>query len=69
MNSGKQISIGWYVITDYFMAVLAWTIFYLIRKWLIKEPIPDAGQLLTDNMLWLGVIIIPMAWLILFALV
>lgn len=69
MNSGKQISIGWYVITDYFMAVLAWTIFYLIRKWLINEPIPDAGQLLTDNRFWLGVIIIPLAWLILFALV
>lgn len=69
MSSGKQISIAWYVVIDYIMAVLAWAIFYLIRKALIKEPVPDAGQLLTDDRFWLGVAFIPLGWLVLFALV
>ncbi|HKZ64792.1 MAG TPA: hypothetical protein VJ111_00485, partial [Chitinophagaceae bacterium] len=69
MNSGKQISIAWYAVIDYIMAVLAWIIFYFIRKELIKEPITDAGQLLTDTRFWLGVMFIPLGWLILFALV
>src|SRR5687767_2214309 len=69
MSSGKQISIAWYTVIDYIMTVLAWTIFYLIRKALIKEPIPDAGQLLTDERFLLGVVFIPLGWLILFALV
>lgn len=68
MRSGKQISIAWYAGIDYIMAVLAWAVFYLIRKALIKEPIPDIGQLLRDARLWLGVVFIPLGWLILFTL-
>src|SRR5688572_18412802 len=69
MSSGKQISIVWYAVIDYTMAVLAWATFYLIRKAFINEPITDAGQLTRDEIFWLGVAIIPLCWLILFALV
>jgi exopolysaccharide biosynthesis polyprenyl glycosylphosphotransferase len=69
MSSGKQISIAWYAVIDYVMAILAWIIFYFIRKELIKEPITDPRLLLTDDRFWLGVGFIPLGWLFLFALV
>jgi len=69
MSSGKQISIVWYVMIDYIMSILAWAVFYVIRKELIKEPITDLRQLLVDDIFWLGIVFIPLGWLILFALV
>lgn len=69
MNTGKQIAIAWYVAIDYIMTVLAWAIFFFIRKTLLKEPIVDAGQLQVTRQVWLGIVFIPVCWLILFALV
>ena len=69
MNTGKQISIAWYVVIDYIMTALAWAIFYFIRKTLLKEPIVDGGQLQVTRQVWLGIVFIPVCWLILFALV
>lgn len=69
MSSGKQISIIWYVLIDYIMSVLAWAAFYVIRKELIKEPIKTVHQLWEDDIFWLGVLFVPLGWLILFALV
>lgn len=69
MNTGKQISIAWYAAIDYIMTVLAWAIFYFTRKTLLKEPIVDAGQLQVTRQVWLGIVFIPVCWLILFALV
>lgn len=69
MSSGKQISILWYVLIDYIMSVLAWAAFYVIRKELIKEPIKSVRQLWVDDIFWLGVLFVPVGWLILFALV
>ena len=69
MNTGKQISIAWYVVMDYIMTALAWAIFYFIRKTLLKEPIVEAGQLQVTRQVLLGIVFIPVCWLILFALV
>ncbi len=69
MGSGKKISIAWYVIIDFIMTALAWTIFYFIRKTLLKEPITAEGHLQVTPAVWKGVVLIPICWLILFALV
>jgi exopolysaccharide biosynthesis polyprenyl glycosylphosphotransferase len=69
MSAGKQISIAWYAVMDYVMAVIAWAVFYVIRKSLIKEPITHAEQLLADEKFWMGIVLIPLGWLLLFALV
>ena len=69
MSSGKKISIAWYVVIDYIMTALAWAVFYFVRKTLLKEPITHDGQLQVTNQVWLGVVFIPVCWLILFALV
>jgi exopolysaccharide biosynthesis polyprenyl glycosylphosphotransferase len=69
MKPGKQISIAWYVIADYIMSILAWAVFYIIRKALIKEPVHSAAQLLNDKIFWIGIAFVPLGWLILFSLV
>lgn len=69
MNRDKKISIAWYAVADYVMAVLAWAVFYVIRKSLIKEPITDVKQLLYDDKFWQGIVFVPLGWLMLFALV
>jgi polysaccharide biosynthesis protein PslA len=69
MISGKQISLGWYVLTDFITASLAWAAFFFIRKALLKETIAAAGQLQVDYKFWLGITLIPACWLIGYALV
>src|SRR5688572_11883306 len=70
MSSGKQISIGWYVLADYLAAALAWALFYFIRKYLLGlDIIDDSGQLTIDRPFWLGMLVIPPGWVLLFALV
>jgi exopolysaccharide biosynthesis polyprenyl glycosylphosphotransferase len=70
MFNTRQIGNGWYALVDYFMAVIAWTLFFFARKAILKQTISDAvGELQINERFWLGVIFIPLAWLILFALV
>jgi polysaccharide biosynthesis protein PslA len=69
MNSGKQISIAWYAVTDFITAALAWACFFFIRKWLLKETIADAGILQVNTTFWLGITFIPLGWLVLYTLV
>lgn len=69
MSSGKQISIAWYAVTDYIMAAAAWALFYFTRKLILRETIADAGELQVNREFWLGVLLIPAGWLILYTLV
>ena len=69
MNPGKQISIAWYAIIDFFTAALAWACFFFIRKWLLHQTIADAGQLQINSRFWLGILFIPACWLILYGLI
>ncbi len=69
MKQGKQISIVWYAVIDFFAASLAWTCFFFIRKWILKETITDQGEIIVNNKFWLGIIFIPLGWLALYTLV
>lgn len=69
MNSGKQISIAWYAVIDFITASLAWGCFFFIRRWLLDQPTIENGQLQTDDRFWLGILFIPVGWLILYTLV
>ena len=68
MQNNRHIPITWYAVIDFFMAILAWVIFYFLRKKLLNEPLIEDSQLLIGKTFWLGIIIIPTAWLILYAL-
>lgn len=63
MQSRGQISIVWYAAIDFITASLAWASFFFIRKALLDETIADGGKLQIDYKFWLGITLIPAAWL------
>ena len=63
MPSKKHIASTWYAVSDFLMAALAWSSFYLARKQILHEG------LTVDSKFWLGIIIIPLGWVILYGLV
>ena len=69
MRKNNQIPIALYTIMDFVMASLTWAIFYFVRKWLLKENISSGGYLQINDKFWLGIIFIPVGWLILYTLV
>ena len=68
MRHKRQIPEFWYAVIDYFMAALAWSCFYFIRKCYLNEPVVESGQLQINNSFWMGIFFIPPAWLVLYAL-
>jgi len=59
----KYIHPAWYALTDYITAAIGWGLFFFIRKKILGESFE------ADYKLWLGIIFIPLGWLILYALV
>jgi exopolysaccharide biosynthesis polyprenyl glycosylphosphotransferase len=68
MSEAKKIPVAWYAIIDFLMASLAWAVFFFIRRALLNQPVTDAGQLQTDTKFWLGIVLIPLGWIILFTI-
>ncbi len=65
MQSGKQISAGWYVAADYLTAALAWFCFYHWRSWILQ----DTGAYPISQISWtLILLIVPAGWLMLYTL-
>ena len=69
MSDGKKIRVAFYALMDFMMAVIAWALFYFIRKAILSETIAEAGEIQVDPNFWMGISFIPLAWLILFGLV
>ncbi len=69
MKNGHKISIAWYAITDLVTAALAWAVFFFIRRWILHQPVTENGSLLFDSKFWMGIIFIPLSWLILYTIV
>ena len=68
MQKNRQIPVFWYAVIDVFMAALSWTFFYFIRKVLLHEPLTGRGDLQIGNSFWIGFLIIPPCWLMLYTL-
>ncbi|MBK8141902.1 MAG: hypothetical protein IPK57_13565 [Chitinophagaceae bacterium] len=65
MQSGKQISLAWYVAVDFVMAALAWLCFYFWRSWMLN----DAGAYPISYASWLYILlIVPAGWLVLYTI-
>jgi polysaccharide biosynthesis protein PslA len=69
MTKNKQIPIALYAIMDFLMASLTWAVFYFARKWLLNQNLSSAGTLQINDKFWLGIIFIPVGWLMLYATV
>src|SRR5689334_16876157 len=63
MPHQKYIQPFWYGLTDYVTAAIAWMLFYFLRKQILHEAWA------TDYKFWLGGLLIPLGWMILYGLV
>lgn len=63
------IPILWYILSDYFAALLASVIFHFSRRIFLSEPIFVDGRLILTNRFWLGMITIPLGWLLFYSTV
>ncbi|MCG2615790.1 sugar transferase [Terrimonas sp. NA20] len=68
MSTGKQISIAWYVVSDYLMAGLAWAVCYFIRRSLLNDPSADTEFQVLDKYFITATLLIPLGWLALFTI-
>lgn len=58
-----------YLIGDTLTAMIAWTLFFYFRKsGLDRTPMSDTSQFLSDSNFWIGLILVPIGWLILYAI-
>lgn len=63
MPSKKFIHPFWYAFSDYLAAMATWVIFYFCRDNLLNRPHHP------DYKFWAGVLFIPLAWVLLYALI
>jgi polysaccharide biosynthesis protein PslA len=63
MSVKKYIHPYWYTIADYSTSVIAWMLFFFVRKLLLHQP------LTTDQKFWLGIFFIPVGWILFYGLV
>ena len=59
----KNIHPAWYAVSDYFTTAIAWMLFFLLRKKMLHQ------ELDVDARFWAGSFLIPLGWVVLFALV
>ncbi len=68
MKSSQRIQPVWYVLADWLAALLAWGLFYFLRRVLLGEANGVFVQTL-DNKFLLGILLVPLCWLVLYHLV
>ena len=68
MKQKKQIPIGWYAVMDFFTAVIIWICFYFLRKFFLGEALQVNGQLQVNSKFWIGIILFPAGWLMLYTI-
>ncbi|MBU2650145.1 MAG: sugar transferase [Bacteroidetes bacterium] len=66
----KKLQVLKYVIFDLLAAAIAWTLFFIYRKYVIEPNIfGHPEEILKDDNLYIGISFIPVFWLILYTLV
>ncbi len=65
----KKAQVAKYVIADFIAAVLAWSLFFIYRKYSVYPTVFQEPELIfSDPNFYLGIVIIPLFWLILYIL-
>ena len=62
MPSAKKINIGWYMFSDYLAAALAYILFTIVRKELLREAFYRSNHLVLNNRIVLGIALLPFLW-------
>ncbi len=68
MKGTTKIPIAWYAVTDFLTASLAWALFFFVRRGMLNQPVIENGALQTDAKFWMGIVFIPLGWLILYTI-
>ena len=66
----KSLQVAKYVVADLLSAAIAWTLFFIYRKYVVDPNVLNAPSLIfTDNKLYLGIAVIPLFWLTLYIII
>ena len=58
-----------YFVCDYLAAMLAWAALFLFRKTVLEDNgFDNVAQIFHDNNFWLGLIVVPLGWLVLYTI-
>src|SRR5688572_6776700 len=68
MPLSRKLHSSWYVLSDFLAAILAWIVLYFVRRYLLGETIVNDGTLFLNQRFWLGLSVIPMAWIIFYSI-
>jgi len=66
MKQQRRLDMFFYGLADFLMAMLAWACFYVFRKKVEGAPVNEA--ILQDENFWLGVLIIPICWVLFYSI-
>ncbi|MCD4728943.1 MAG: hypothetical protein K8R46_14900, partial [Pirellulales bacterium] len=59
-----------YVIADFVSAALAWSIFFIYRKYTVNPQVfSNWEDIFGDEKFWIGIIAVPLFWLLLYVLI
>lgn len=63
----RKLQVAKYAVLDWLAAIIAWTLFYLFRKY-SEDPdfFGNVERVLDDDKFWLGILILPIFWLVLY---
>lgn len=65
----KKLHRATYILADYFAAAVSWMLFFIYRKYLVNPDLFSRPELVyNDPNLYLGILVIPLFWLILFVI-
>ncbi len=66
----RRLQVTKYVFFDWLAAALAWSMFYIYRKYSENPTVfPDIEDVFDDRKFWLGIIIVPLFWLVLYVVI
>ena len=66
----KKLQVIKYILADYFSALIAWTCFFIYRKHAVDTKLfHHLDQVFIDRNLYLGILILPIFWLLLYILI
>jgi exopolysaccharide biosynthesis polyprenyl glycosylphosphotransferase len=68
MASQRLLTPRRYALNDYVSSAVAWGSFFFFRKMLLHQPLSIDGVPATDHAFWMGVVFIPLGWVMLFSL-
>jgi polysaccharide biosynthesis protein PslA len=68
MISNKKIHIGWYLVSDYLAASIAWILFTIVRKEFLREAFYQGDHLDLNNRFIMGIALLPVIWVVFYFL-